>query len=286
MQYRNPIAPFALLLIAMAPAAEAGSSRLAATGGLLQIEGSAGGGLVPWAVIAGVGSRDEYGGSAFCTRVAPSDFRLDSCGIAFGIRDRAELSYARHSFDLGSIVPGQSIDQDVIGVKVRLYGDAIFDQDSWAPQVAAGLQFKRNRDFTIPDAVGARDDQGVDFYLAATKVWLAGPFGRSLVGNLTLRATRANQLGILGFGGDRESGHSLHPELSLGSFVTDELIFGFEYRDKPDKLSAFEEEAFADVFAVWVPNKHLSLTGAWADLGSIAGTETQRGWYLSLQGSL
>lgn len=39
--------------------------RLLATGGVMQIEGSAGGGLTPWALIAGYGTREEIGASAF-----------------------------------------------------------------------------------------------------------------------------------------------------------------------------------------------------------------------------
>ena len=44
--------------------------RLLATGGVSQVEGSGGGGLVPWALITGLGTVDEVGGSAFCTKFA------------------------------------------------------------------------------------------------------------------------------------------------------------------------------------------------------------------------
>jgi hypothetical protein len=151
-----------------AAGAFAASSRLPATGGVTQIEGAAGGGLVPWAVIAGVGSRDEIGGSTWCTQVEPSDFRLTGCGIGVGVLDRAEVSYARQRFGLGTTVPGESIDQDIVGLKVRLFGDAVFDQDTWLPQIAVGIQYKKNRDFAIPELIGARDDNGIDYYLAAT----------------------------------------------------------------------------------------------------------------------
>lgn len=43
-------------------------NKLLLTGGLSQVEGSAGGGLVPWAVIGGYGTRDEIGANAFYTR--------------------------------------------------------------------------------------------------------------------------------------------------------------------------------------------------------------------------
>lgn len=274
-----------LAILAFPQLAVAGS-RLAATGGVMQIEGSAGGGIVPWAVIAGLGSRDEIGASAFCTQVEPADFELRSCGMAVGLYDRVELSFARQSFDLGTTVPGESIEQRIFGLKFRLLGDAVFDQDTWVPQVSLGLQYKKNEDFDfVPQLLGAVRDEGIDYYLSATKLWLAGPFGRSLLLNATLRATRANQLGILGFGGDRRDSHSLHPELSAGLFLTDDLVVGLEYRDKPDNLSVFAEDGFADAFVAWVPFKNLSVTAAYADLGNIADKSDQKGWYLSLQGS-
>lgn len=265
---------------------QAAGSRLSATGGVMQVEGSAGGGLVPWALIAGLGSRDEVGGSVFCTRVEPRDFSLKSCGVALGLWDRIEVSYARQDFDLGTTVPGYSIQQHAVGVKVRLVGDAIYDQDRWLPQIAVGVQHKTNEDYgVVPRLLGARDASDNDYYLAATKLWLAGIAGRSTLVNVTLRATRANQLGILGFGGDRHDGYQLQPELSAGVFMHDKLVLGAEYRAKPDNLSVFEEDDFKDVYLVWIPYKFVSLTLAYADLGNIADKPDQRGWYASLQGS-
>lgn len=266
-------------------AAHAGD-RLLATGGVMQIEGAAGGGIVPWALIAGLGTRDQTGVSAFCTRVEPDDFALSSCGAALGIRDRLEVSYARQTFDLGTTVPGESIRQDIVGVKVKVIGDAIFGENAWLPQIAIGAQFKRNEDYDfVPQLLGARDDSGVDYYVAATKVWLAGAGGRTTLLNMTLRATRANQLGILGFGGDRDGGYSVQPEVSAALFITDNLVAGMEYRAKPDNLGVFREDDFRDAFVAWIPWKNVSLTLAYADLGNIADKADQRGWYGSLQAS-
>src|SRR6185503_9644615 len=113
--------------------------RLLATGGVTQIEGAAGGGLVPWALIAGYGTRDQVGLTVYYTAADPTDFRLRAAGLAIGIHDRLELSVAQQRFGLGSTVPGEFITQDLIGLKLRLVGDAVFDQDRWWPQLAAGL---------------------------------------------------------------------------------------------------------------------------------------------------
>jgi hypothetical protein len=270
----------------IAPAAALAGGRLLATGGVMQIEGSAGGGLTPWALIGGLGTDSEIGVSGYCTHVKPKEFTLDSCGVATGIDNRLELSVARQRFNLDSVIPGQAIDQTIVGGKVRLFGDAVLDQDRWwAPQLALGVQWKRNSDFDfVPKALGAKHADGADFYLAATKVWLDGPFDRSLIADLTLRESNANQLGLLGFGGDQGNYHLLG-EGSVGVFLCDYTVLGVEYREKPSNLSAFRENDFKDVFLAIVPVKYVSLTLAYVDLGNIADKPNQRGSYISLQGS-
>ncbi len=277
---------FVILSVGPMHPVHAAGSRLLATGGVMQVEGAAGGGIVPWALIAGLGSRDEVGLSAFCTRIEPDDFRLASCGVSMGLFNRLELSVARQEFDLGTTVPGESIRQDVFGAKYRLLGDAVYDQDSWVPQVAVGLQYKKNDDYGfVPALLGARDDAGVDYYLSATKVYLAGPLRRTWLLNATVRATKGNQLGILGFGGDRDDSYSVEPELSAAVFLHDHLVVGADFRAKPDNLSVFREDDFWDAFVAWIPHKSVSLTLAYADLGNIADKSDQRGWYASVQAS-
>lgn len=278
---------FAVLLLTVllrptALLAETGA-RVLATGGVSQIEGAAGGGLTPWALIAGYGTKDQVGVTAFSTRADPTDFELWSAGVAVGVFDRVEVSFARQELGLGTTVPNQSISQDVVGIKVRVIGDAVFDQDRWLPQIAVGLQWKHNRDMDVPKALGAKDGTGVDFYVAATKLWLGAVFGRNLLLSGTLRATRANQLGLLGFGGDLNDSYQLMPEVSGGLFLTDALVLGAEYRRKPNNLSAFPEDSFKDVYLAWIPNKHFSVTGAYLNLGQIADKLGQRALYVSIQ---
>lgn len=272
----------ALLCVAVSDTAVAGD-RLLATGGVTQLEGAAGGGLVPWAVIAGYGTRDQIGATAFHTNIDTKDFELRSSGVAVGVYDRVELSLSRMIFSLGTTLPGQSIRQDIFGAKVKLVGDAVFDQDSWMPQIAAGLQHKKNRDMEVPTALGARHDSGTDYYLSATKLYLAGLAGRNVLLNATVRATKANQLGLLGFGGDKLDRYQLKVEGSAAILLNDYFALGAEYRYKPDNLSVFREDNFYDFFAAWFLNKHVSLTAAYARLGQLADKKKQDGVYLSVQ---
>jgi hypothetical protein len=259
--------------------------KLLLTGGVTQIEGAAGGGLTPWAVIGGYGTRDEIGANAFYTQVNVDDYALESFGALVGFYDRVELSFSRQQFDTervgGALGLGNgfTFTQDTIGVKVKVAGDAVLDQDTWLPQIAVGAQYKRNDQAAVLAFVGAKDDSGVDYYVSATKLVLS----QSLLLNGTVRLTKANQFGILGFGGDRNDSYRAQFEGSVAYLLTRNLAVGAEYRTKPDNLGiAGEDDAF-DVFVAWAPYKHVSLTVAYVDLGNIVIRDDQRGVYASLQ---
>lgn len=264
--------------------------KMSATGGVIQLEGAGGGGLVPWALISGYGSRDSWGANAHATAVRTQDYSLDAAGIAVGIGERVELSLAQQRFR-GSLAPLErlAIRQDILGVKLRLAGDAVVDQDRLLPQIAVGALFKRNRGIGGLGALGvssvrqlgARDDSGTDVYVAATKIVLDA----SLLLNGTLRLTRANQMGLLGFGGDRSERYRVMPEVSAAYMVNRKLVAGLEYRRKPHNLSVDPEKAYYDAFLAWFPSKHLSVTAAYAVLGPVTvfNPRRQRGAYLSLQ---
>ena len=274
----------ALALMSVLAPAQAGD-RLLGTWGVSQVEGAGGGGLTPWALVTGGGSRGQLGATAFATAWrSQGGYTLRAAGAAVGVHDTLELSAARWRFGLSDTVPGESIGMDVIGAKWRLWGDAVYDQDRWWPQVAIGAQHKRNHDMTVPSALGARRGADTDLYIAATKVWLGGLAGRNVLANLSLRATRANQFGLLGFGGDQGDSHRVKAEGSVALLLRDDLAVGVEWRDKPDNLSAFREQAAADVFVAWFASRHLSATLGWVDLGQVANKPSQRGWYLSVQG--
>ncbi len=242
----------------------------------------ANGGLTPWALIAGAGSRDQIGASAFATDLRTSGgYTLSDQGVAVGVHDTVELSLAQARFGLSDTVPGQSIRLQTVGFKVRLAGDAVYDQDRAWPQVSAGVQYKHNLDPAVPLALGARRASDADYYLAMTKVWLGALTGYNVLADVTLRATRANQFGILGFGGDQGDRHRIEPESSVAVLWRDDLATGIEYRARPNQLAGYREQRAADLFTAWFPQRWLSLTLAYVDLGNVAVKPQQRAWYLS-----
>ena len=72
-------------------------------------------------------------------------------------------------------------------------------------------------------------------------------------------------------------------EVSAGWMPSEAIVIGGEYRMKPDNLAIAKEDDWIDLYAAWAINKHVTLTGAYVDLGSIVTFENQRGVYLSLQ---
>jgi len=265
----------------------ADNGRLIATGGASSIEGAAGGGITPWAVLAGYGEQHEWGATAFATTVNLPDYRLDVAGLALAYDNRVELSFARQRFDLGTLVhrlnlPEDNLGQDVLGLKVRLFGDVIYDA---LPQVSLGLEYKHQTHFDIPSLVGAKRDSDVEGYLAASRLFMGAAFGYNVLVNGSLRYSRANETGLLGFGGDRRDSRSLLKEGSLALLLNPRWAVGVEYREKPDNLSFAGESDWADVFVGYFPNKHVSFVLAYARLGEIATLDNQNGTYLSVQGS-
>jgi hypothetical protein len=298
----------ALSAAALCGSAFADTGKLLLTGGVSSIDGAAGGGLTPWATIGTNATEGEMGISAHVSRAAVTDYQLTAMGVTVAFDDRVELSYAQQDFNaspvtalngiLGtSVQNGQRIKMDVLGVKVKVAGDAVLNSDTWMPQIAVGVEQKSVDAGSIKpvlDFLGAKTS-GTDFYVSATKLFLAN----SLLVNGTLRYTNANQNGLVGFGSKDPGTNSASwvPEVSVAYLLSKNVAIGAEYRAKPNNLRALgasaglneglQEDAWKDLFIAWAPNKHTSVTLAYLDLGRIlpgvTSSRNQSGYYLSAQ---
>jgi hypothetical protein len=298
---RHALACAALpLALAGAPALAQSSThggKLLLTSGVSSIDGAAGGGLTPWAVTGGYGTAGEVGGSAFATRIKTQDYGLNIYGASLSYGERIELSFAQQDLDTGPVggalgMAGLRLKQNIFGVKVRLAGDAVLDSDSWMPQIALGVEYKKANPGALQatlTAFGAKDS-GTDIYLSVTKLFLA----QGILLNGTLRATKANQNGLLGFGATGHESYTLQPEVSLAWLLSKNIAIGAEYRAMPDNFrdntalgaGSLDEDNWADLFIAWAPSKHFSLTAAYVDLGKIVpgvAPRRQTGGYLSAQ---
>ena len=259
------------------------NAKLLLTNAVSAVDGASGGGISNWATIAGRQETRGVGVQAHVTAVLLPDFFYQSHGVALGIADRIELSYARQNFDtqdvgaaLG-IGQGYMLNQDVFGAKVRLFGDVVYG-NTMVPQVAVGAQYKRSLDGAVASAVGAAHDEGIDVTLSATKLLLS----HSVLVNTTARLTKANQNGLLGFGSVSDDSYAVQFEGAVAYQFSRRFVMGTEFRTKPDNLGLGEGDWF-DVFAAYAPSDNLTVTAAYADLGSIATFTGQRGAFLQAQ---
>jgi len=285
------------LLLAVAGAAHAADGKLLLTGGVSSIDGAAGGGLTPWALTGSYATAGQVGGTAFVTGAKTRDYALAAFGASVSWNERIEVSLARQDLDArDNLAPlgftGLHLRQDILGFKLRVAGDAVLDSDEWTPQIAVGALHKRTDAGplgpTLFGPLGAKD-RGTELYVSATKLFLA----QGVLANLTLRATKANQNGLLGFGGAMADELRVWPELSLAWLLHRTFAVGIEARAKPDNLNqsvlgtgALKEDDWFDAFVAWAPTKQVSFTLAYVDLGRIAPAvqpRRQAGGYLSVQ---
>jgi hypothetical protein len=275
------------------------SGRLLATGGVSTLEGAGGGGITPWALITGYGTDRQIGGSVFGTFADTGKLYANSEGLAVGLFNRVEFSYARYSLNLGNAyLPvvsdtlnhgNDTLAENIEGIKIRLFGDAIYDQ--YIPQVSAGVLFQQSQNKFLVNYIGAKST-GETYYLAATKLLFDAVLGRDVLLDADLIETKANQLGLLGFGSPTDNGYHAEFAGSAAILINRGLAVGGEYRTMPRDLKTVGKSSnYADIFIAYFPTKHLSITGAYAFLGDIApavdnpGTSTrnQNGFYISGQ---
>ena len=256
--------------------------KLLLTNGVTTVEGSSGGGLARWATIGGRQMAGGIGLSTHATAIELPDFGWRSFGMLVGLGERVELSIARADFDTrdaGAVLgigQGYTFNLDTFGAKLRVAGDLVYG-DTWLPQIALGIEHKRSRDGALVRALGAEEVSGTDYTVSATKLLLA----QSLLVNATLRYTKANELGLLGFG-SAGADYQVQFEGSVGYQLSRRAVIGAEYRAKPDNLGLGDDD-WMDIFAAFALTDHLTLTAAYVDLGSIATFSDQRGGFLSAQ---
>jgi len=254
--------------------------KIKGTGGVSSISGVGGGGLTPWATLSSYAEAGQLGGTVFASQARVDDYQLDIYGGSFNFHDKVEVSYVRQDFLIEAA--DLNIRQDKIGLRYKVAGDVIYDR---LPQITVGVEHGELRDEAVALSVGARETRGTVYTISMARAWINGIGHRTTLLNVNLRYGDSNQFGILGYGGD-DADTRVNVEVAGAMFLNRSVAVGFEWRQKPDNLSALKEENAHDLFVAYFPNKRLSFTAAWVDLGEIAGAPDQRGVYFSLQANL
>jgi len=122
-------------------------------------------------------------------------------------------------------------------------------------------------------------------YGGVSRLFLGGLFGHNVLLNGVVRASRANEIGLLGFGGPGRDNYQFQFEGTAAVFLTRRVAIGYDFRQKSKNLRVADEDPWQDVFLAVVPSRHFKLVAAYARLGEVAGLGHQDGAYLSIQGS-
>ena len=180
-----------LMLWSFAAWSQYDDGKVLLTGGVGSIDGAGGGGITPWAVINGYGTRDGINAGVRYTFAYLPDYSLNSISLNIGFYDRLELSYAYSvlptggTFDtlglvfdlLNDIVAtgiepfNTTIKMDIYGAKLRLFGDAVYNSQSLIPQVAIGGFYKENKNKVLLKTLQANKAKDWEGYISATKIF-------------------------------------------------------------------------------------------------------------------
>jgi len=255
---------------------------------ITDVDGQAGGGLVPWALLTS-------GPTVAISHLNTQNLGVNIVAANTSFANRVEVSYAHSMLDVtGSGLGSNNIDAvDNLGLKVKLN-----DMGDSMPQFALGMVYKKASgnlvDNVLTPALGI-NSSSTDVYAVASKIVNVG--GKNVLLNGVLRATKANQMGLLGFGGGStagaKTGYSIEPELSVEMFAADNVVFGAEYRAQPSNSVAgtegvLHQNSAYDLNVVYVANKNLALTAAYVGLGQVApgvvnSSNNQNGMFLQAQ---
>ena len=159
-----------------------------------------------------------------------------------------------------------------------------FDQ-GWMPAVTVGAHFKWNDGVSkvnrqlggLCSTLGVDSTSGVEFTVVATKT-ITNLLERPIIVSAGLRNGDAIHTGLLGFGDSRKTTF----EGSVIVFLTDQLAFATEYRQKSDLCDSFSaggedlvmsEDDWWDLALAYVVDDHLTVSGGYANFGNILNNE-------------
>jgi len=231
---------------------------------------------------------------------AGHDKILSAAALTLPVTDRIELGVSHQTLHLGSLrsrvrrattldMGTHHVTVETVSLKYVVVPEGGLSLD-WMPAVAVGAHYKRNCEISrinrrllgALDWVGVDDDDGVDFTVTASRQFdskVAGP----VVVSGGVRFTESNQTGFFGF----TDGYRAGFEGNISWSITERLVVGAEYRQKPDRLRRVgslyrPEDDFWAVYAGYRVDDHLSVGLGWVNLGRVANSREHAFFGLSI----
>jgi hypothetical protein len=209
---------------------------------------------------------------------------------------RLELGYGYDHLNLGDLPTvlapayhiGNSVTMHNANARLQFLREGEFNQ-KWVPALTAGIHYKYNEDIQdIDRALGGllsknrlSNHEGLDFTLYGSKMLTFLP--RPLLLNLGGRATKAAQLGLLGFTPE----YSFVFEGSAVVMLTDRLLFAAEYKEKPRDFPAIgpvgHEDDWWTIDAGYIVSPHLTVAAGYGHFGTVANHTANGSWGLAVK---
>jgi len=184
------------------------------------------------------------------------DVNWESASVAVTINKRLKLSFGYERIDHGKA--DLDINKTNFGQKLLLLNENAF-KTNFIPAISVGAIEKiTSLDFPVPGL----DQNGVDFYLVATKLITQLPLPVLLSGGVL--STREWVTGALGFDDDRRrTGFA-----NIDILPTKNIAIGYEFKQGAKfSDSGFKNADYWDAHIAWLPTKNLTLVGAYVDTG-------------------
>lgn len=274
---------------------------------LHNIEGNSGVFLTSTAYLANPPEEGQtFGKPSFSTSAVFGGHKdLQSFAVTENVLGKFELGYAYERFGLGDwgddvkTYANARIKDNHLGLHNFNLRAMVVEEGSlncsWIPAITIGAHFKWSEGHTklnknlggLLDTLGSDHNQGFEFTVVGSKT-ITDLSPRPIIISAGLRNGDAIHTGIYGFAGERETTF----EGSIIAFLTDKLALAAEYRQKPDFMQEFSaggkelvkaENDWWSLYLAYVINDNMTISGGYANLGSLANHKEDNTWGLQLK---
>lgn len=221
---------------------------------LIALEGEGGIAFNPVAYLAGTEVKDSFIAKprvgVWYVDLSDSSIDWTTAGIATSFGKRVELSFG---FESIAVENAANVHKKTFGAKLLLVNENA-GGTKWVPAISLGVK-RKSTSFT------AKNRNGVDFYLVATKLITQTP--KPILLSFGAQSTKEQVTGIIGFNDNRKT-------IFFGNFdivPTSWLGLGCEYRTGPHYSNGYKDADYFNIHAAYFVNKDLTLALAYTNAG-------------------
>ena len=219
---------------------------------------------------------------------------LSALTVTETLWDRVELGFAWNRFGLGDLDTIMALEDEYVDMYNANLRTALIKEGAWGmkwmPAITAGVHYKYNDTVDSIDdelggaltTIGIRDHDGIEYTLHASKMVTALPL--PILFNVGVRATRASNIGLLGF----TDHYQYLPEASALVFLSSKWALAGEYRWKPkgeytssDLIR--EEDDWWTLCAAYVVNNNMTVAVGYGHFGDVMNHTANSSWGISLK---